>query len=678
MGDPVEFIARAELKASSNLLEFIQFARVNLTAFSGGGGWEDDRWQHGKTVVLFSAKSDTVNSYSFTPLAEPFKQFAKAYVRYVYSLKPVRCMAATLRALRCIEAVLLDSCGRAEIGLLNGALMDVCADRCRAFYDSGVARFHTGRHLEAIFDFVRKKLIVPVLPAWRSPFKMPADLTEDVGPAGQAHRDSKLPSNTTMLMVADLFAQADDPESRYFSSILILLMATPSRISEVLRLPVDCLQWELDGRGEPQMYLRWHAAKGKGATKKWIVPAMRDVVKEAIRRLHDIGEPAREAARFAFNNPGRFMGHEGCLDSENIDIERPLTPEEFCAAVGVKCRGPGRLIDGTPTWSQVVVEDGLKVLIDRRTTSYGDLARYVLETYDGLYWPHIDEQATVCTWDALCLHRQHEFHKDFSVKYFSWRLPTANEINSRLASKHGRSLFDQRGFKNPDSTSIKLTTHQLRHWLSTMSERAGMDDYTLAQWAGRARVADNRHYDHRSPEERLEASKEVLQIERPSLLERIKHRHPVTYQELGVDRLGTAKATLYGMCVHDYAMAPCQKQRECMTCKEHVCVKGDHVSLERIRLLEDQTADLLQKAQHAHDDGVFGADRWADNHKWKLAHVRAMRMALEHPKVAEGAVLQIPDGHDPSVVRRALIDLGLERVPSVEEVGPKVIPVALG
>ena len=210
-----------------------------------------------------------------------------------------------------------------------------------------------------------------------------------------------------------------------------------------------------------------------------------------------------------------------------------------------------------------------------------------------------------------------------------------------------------------------------------MSERAGMDDYTLAQWAGRARVKDNRHYDHRTAEERLDAAREILQIEKPSLLERFKGRQPVTYQELGVNRLGAAKATLYGMCIHDYAMSPCQKQRECMTCKEHVCVKGDHITLDRIRLLEAQTELLLKKAQQAHEDGDFGADRWIDSHKWKLAHVRAMRITLEHSQTPDGALLRIPDGHDPSPVRRALIDLGMVEQPAAGAASTSFAPLAL-
>ncbi|MDG6746507.1 hypothetical protein QCF01_19135, partial [Staphylococcus aureus] len=73
---------------------------------------------------------------------------------------------------------------------------------------------------------------------------------------------------------------------------------------------------------------------------------------------------------------------------------------------------------------------------------------------------------------------------EFEAKQFSWRLPNANEVNSRLGKAGRPSLFERRGMKGEGGRAIKLTTHQLRHWLSTMSERAGMDDFTLAQWAG--------------------------------------------------------------------------------------------------------------------------------------------------------------------------------------------------
>lgn len=613
MDEVVQFIPRADREASANLAEFIRLAREELTAFASSGAWESDKWQHDETIV-FATKTAPLDPYTYTPLAEPFMQFAKAYIRYRYSHKPVKSVAMMLQALRCVEAGLLAACGHAEISRLTGAVMDVCANKCREFYCSEDVHHKTGLQMEAIFAFLREKQIVPSLPVWKSPFKKPVILTEDLSDAGDIHRKVRLPSNEAMLAVADAFALAEDTESRFYSSIFILLMVAPSRVSEVLKLPIDCIQWENDERGEPQMFLRWQAAKGKGATKKWVVPAMHEVVQEAVRRLVEIGQPARNAAREAFANP-----------------DRPR-----------KTKAPSSI-----------------------------------EECGGSHWPFLDEKNALTCWGALCLHRENEFSRERAVRPETWRIPDANEVNRRLGSRLTASLFDRMGLRNADGSPIKLTTHQLRHWLSTMSERAGMDDYTLAQWAGRTRVSDNRHYDHRSPEERLEAARELLPIQSAPLLERIKHRQPVTYQELGVDRLGTAKATLYGMCVHDYAMAPCQKQRECMTCKEHICVKGDHVTFDRILLLEAQTEALLQQAQNAHEDGDFGADRWVDNHKWKLAHVRAMRMALEHPQVPDGSILRVPEGHDPSPVRRALIELGMVEVPSLQAINPKVIPSTL-
>lgn len=617
MGDVVQFVPRAEREASGNLADFIRLAKEGLTAFANGGAWDRDKWQQNETIVVFATKTAPLNSYSFTPFVEPFMQFAKAYIRYRYSHRPVKSLAMMLQALRCVEAGLLAACGRGDVGLLSGAVMDVCANKCKEFYSSEDVHHKTGLQLQAVFDFLREKSLVPSLPAWKSPFKKPVILTEDLGEAGQAHRMEKLPTNEAMLAVADVFAQADDRESQFYSSIFILLMAAPGRVSEVLKLPIDCIQWEEDDDGNLQMFLRWNAAKGKGATKKWVVPVMHDVVKEAVRRLIEIGAPARELVRAAF---------EGSTSSSE-DV------------------GTSNLI----------------------------------KEFGGFYWPFLDEKRVLTTWSALCLHRENEFSRKKEIRPDSWRIPSADEVNKRLGagSGHGESLFDRMGLRNLDGTRITLTSHQLRHWLSTMSERAGMDDYSLARWAGRAKVSDNRHYDHRSPEERLEAARGLLPMQPAPLLERIKQRQPVTYQELGTDRLGTAKATLYGMCVHDYAMAPCQKQRECMTCKEHVCIKGDHVALDRIRLLEAQTEKLLQQAMKAHEDGDFGADRWVDNHKWKLAHVKAMRMTLEHPNVLEGAVLRIPDGHDPSPVRRALMDLGVVEVPSMDALGPKMIALAL-
>lgn len=654
----IQFVPRADLDARENLTEFVRMAREELTAFDGA--WVGDRWQQGKTVAVFATKTKPLSPYSFTPMAEPFKEFAKAYIRYQYSHNPVASVAFWLHALRCIEAALLQVHGRAEIGLLNLAVMDVSAEKCREFYKSEDVWHKTGLMLVRVYDFCRERELVRALPPWSAPFSKPTILTEDLGDAGKAHRAAKLPSNTSMLALADLFCQADDKESRFYSSIMVLLMVAPGRISEVLRLPVNCIGFEPDERGEQQMYLRWWAAKGKGFTKKWIIPAMRDVVSEAVRRLTEIGAPAREAAKFAFENPGEFLGQEGGLACRGNVDDALLSPEEFCAAMALNQKVPLRYADGSPKWS-VLASSAKWVadLVSSGRVTYARLAQYVHQTYCGPQWPFIDEGRTIHLWDALCLHRENEFHPGFGVKPFSWRLPTTNEVNSRIEPSHGRSLFEQRGIRDIDDSPINLTSHQLRRWLSTMSARAGMDDYTLAQWAGRARISDNRHYDHRTPEEKLSEARSLVLPEKPALLQRFKNRQPVTYEELGVDRAGTAKPTLYGLCVHDYSMTPCTKVRQCMTCKQHVCIKGDAVTLDRITCLEQQLQIALGRAETEHQAGTFGVDRWMDHYKWELAHTRTMRILLQAKEVPDGSALRIPDEHDPSPVQRTMMDLGV-------------------
>jgi len=675
MADVVQFVPRAELDAKRNLAEFVRMAREELGAFGDGGAWESDRWRQGRTLAVFATKTKALTPYAFTPLADPFKTFAKAYIRYEYSHRPVASVAVWIQALRCIEAALLQVRGRADVGLINLAVMDISATKCKEFYRSADVWHKTGLAIARVFDFCREFRLVTSLPPWQSPFPKPTILTEDIGEAGKAHRAAKLPSNSSMLALADLFCQAHEAEARFYSSIMILLMVAPGRISEVLQLPVDCIAWEPDNYGEPQMFLRWWAAKGKGFTKKWVIPSMWDVVKEAVDRLTEIGAPARAAAKFAFDHPGEFMRHEGCLKRADCTPDSPLSPEEFCAALAFHPKAALRNADGTPRWSALTCNTKwIARLLSTGLVTYGKLAAHVHHSYCGRLWPFIDEGRTVHAWDALCLHRDNEFHVDFDVKPFSWRIPTATQVNDRLGDNKGLSLFDRYGLKNADGSSIKLTSHQLRHWLSTLSARAGMDDYTLAQWAGRARVADNRHYDHRSTEERLNEARGLVLSEKPSLLERFKNRQPVTYKELGVDRLGTAKPTMTGLCVHDYAMNPCTKARQCMMCKEHVCIKGDFVTLDRIKLLEQQLQVSLERAEHAHTAGTFGADRWVDHYKWDLANTRTMRIMLERPEIPDGTALRIPAAHDPSPVQRAMMDLGYLDAPTSEQ---PALPVSI-
>jgi hypothetical protein len=298
-------------------------------------------------------------------------------------------------------------------------------------------------------------------------------------------------------------------------------------------------------------------------------------------------------------------------------------------------------------------------LIASGEPTYEELASFVASEYQTQDWPNLPSiQRPV--WESLVLIRDREFHNDFKVREFSWRLPSVNELNAQLATRDKlknppKTLLQRMGYQDEDGSNIRLTSHQIRVWLSTNAERGGMDAWQLARWAGRARINDNRHYDLRTRDEREQQGRSILEFnERPTALEAIKLNLPVSYKDLGVNRIGIADVTEYGMCVHDYAMSPCTKGGECMTCKEHVCIKGMPETLERVIRLEEQVDSQFNKATDDKADGVFGADRWVSHLGWKLAHIRTQRERLESEDTPEGAILWIPPEHDPSPVKRAL------------------------
>ena len=670
MGESAQFVSPPRVAACENLEAFVRLARDGLTAFAEGGAWDKVTWRDDRVSVIFGKyRQRSEANRPPVPLAEPFLTFAKAYVRYCYSHKPVASLARMVGALRMIELALLEATGRADILDLGVPVLNRSAQLFREKKMSALWQYHGCLQIEAVADFCRENRLVAVLPSWKSPLRKPPHLAEALTEEGTRFRESKLPTNDQMLALADQFAQADDVESQYFTSIVALLMAAPSRISEVLALPVDCIGWDEDSSGEKQMYLRWRAAKGGGARKKWVPTAMQSVVEEAVARLTRIGAPARVAARFAHENPGRFMRHTRCMTSEDFGDDDELEPAQAAAALGHK--GQVRFC-----WKELP-PDLAKAVRDGPVT-YRMLANFTAMRYKQAHWPYINARKEVLVWNALCLAREYEYNKPRGMRPFSWLLVTkASDVNKRLGSNAALSLFERAGLRNPDGSPIKLTTHRVRHWLNTVAVRAGMDDYTLAQWAGRTRIEDNQYYDHRTQEERNAEVRSLLHPKRPTTLERYKGGVPITYRELGVDRPGVAKATLYGLCLHDFAMLPCQKQRKCMTCKEHVCIKGKHVTLERIKQLEEMLAERLDKSRDAATEGAFGADRWVDDAIWELALTRTMRRMLEAGPVPDGTVLRIPADYDPSPVRRALMDLNLIDAPSLEDIPVETVKPVL-
>ena len=562
-----------------------------------------------------------------------------------------------MEALRVLEEALILATGKADILMLNGTVLERLNEVFHRQLSDSTARNKSGYQMELILNFCRENFIAPSLPEWSNPYGKVKDLTVTLDEKGQEYRSEKLPTTEEMMLVAELFSKAPQLgiEAEYYSAIYALLMTAPSRGSEETALPVDCLVWEKDRAGDNQLGIRWVPAKKGKAGVKWVPSVMQDIVVMAVERLKRISEPARKAAQFAEENPEQFMVHDGCITPSNLSKNTPLSIEELSAALSINLTSFESIAS---KWLVQLLADNNNVV------TYNALGRFEYKKYTKKFpkWPYVDKGKKVKVSEALLLHRENEFHANFNPRGFSFGIPTVNYINDRFAeseAKGQRTLWAKHGLRLKSGEPIELTTHRARHWLSTMAESGGMDELTLANWAGRAKIGDNKKYDHRTEDEKSEQVAHLMIPQDAGVLEKIKHRIPVMFREIDKDLDGAAIVTELGVCEHDYAMAPCQRNGDCETCKELVCIKGFSDSLDLLKKREQDVQSQLNKALIDHEMGTFGADRWITNHGWRLSHIRTKIRILEDENTPDGAAVRIPDEYDPSPVKEMLREKGL-------------------
>lgn len=658
----IHFIPKYQLEPQINLRAFIEHCKTQLSVYEDQGGFSVDSWDIQKGNVQRRLNFDRYvgKTRNKGPLMEePFRDFAKSYMRYRQSFCETVSATNALQLIRLVYEALLETEYKPCVLQIDGRVIDRTTELIKELYSEGRA-YHMGGYLEQLLDFLRDSNINPRVPMWKNVFSRAQAKSKRTDDEAIKWQETRCPSLHQMVTVADIFAKAEEPVDLYWSSVLVLLMFAPNRAGELSDLSINSL-FEDDGR----LWVRWYGEKGFGHTVKPVPRELEETVKLAFERLINIGEPARLAAKFAYDNPDVFMRHDDCITDDGFSEDTPLNAYEFSRAFSIGHQSLDRILrieDKTTNTAWKFINGSskwIKALRQSGDPSYRDCAKYTNDLYQKRTWPKVSEHG-VYVWETLLLIRDREFHEDFEARKFSWKLPNVNDLNMRLGSskypgKRKVSLFQRFNVKDEDGSEIQITSHQFRVWMSTVCERAGMDSWMLAKFSGRTRIQDNEHYDLRTEGEKITQALTVLNLEsRPKALEALKMNLPVAFEDLGEDRIGVAQVTQYGFCLHDYAMAPCTKNGDCMTCKEHACVKGMPDTIDRIVLLEEQMSSQLEKAHLAQSKSTFGSDRWVTYLGWRLSHIRTVRKLMESDNVDEGAVIRIPPEHDPSPIKRAL------------------------
>ena len=641
MPDIKHFAPVSALIASENLAEFIRLCRDDLTVFGTDIVWDATCWERAANFTKLGAHA---RGYSESDrMDEAFIDFAKAYFRYQQGHHPTGAKNEA-KALRASEAALVQAYGNADVSMLSIAMLDEAAVLARGHYSAGAA-YHCGRELERLARFVSDKRLIPVdLSTWKSPIKKPSDITIQTGEKAKALQDKKLPSKEALDALAEIFASdPSEPKDIFTSSVFAMTMCAPVRISEILDLPVDCEIEELDSSGVLQYGWRFYSAKGYEGDIKWIPSVMVPVAKEAVRRIRSLTAEPRKLAAWVEEQPTTFYRHENC---PKVSDDQFLSGKQAAQALGWE----------SLTSAGMTTANGVHTL--------NSLWQYVMDRQPvGLPW--LNREKKIKYSNALFCMTLNLLGRQRGTSPVVLWAPTNNIFNNDLCPRefdsiaNHQSIFDRYGYKTHDGHRLKLTSHQARHLLNTLANRAGLSQEQIAQWAGRADARQNRVYNHMSEWEmvaKAEALDTSLTLFGPK--GEVSQHVPVNTQEVDLMERGAMHVTVWGVCSHDFIMSPCEKFRDCLNCEEHICIKGlgknNAERLTRIKLRLVQVEKDFTEAEDAIAKGFSGADRWYEYHQKTVERLRQLVEILESQQTPDGAQIKLRDGKDFSHLRRAL------------------------
>jgi len=641
MSNVFQFVPKAQLTCRENLSRFVLMCRDHLTVFGADLDWNSHSWVG---VGNFTKKGAPSRGYTDAQLlSADLMSFAKAYVRYQQGHNPSK-LKNEFKAIRCVEEALLAVKGCADITMTDLSVLDQ-AGRVAATYES--TSYQAGISLMRLVSFLNESGIITAPLVWKNPIKKPEEINR-TNSTGKKKREARMPPEGALEAMAEMFFNdLQAPRDRFTTSIFALCSSAPSRISEVQELPINCLHREPDPKtGVQRLGLRFYSGKGYESDIKWIPTVMIDVVEEAVRRLSELSEPGRKLARWLEAHPDKFYRHEDC---PSVAENHPLTPEQALAALGVL---PG--ISALSTLTQRL----------KSYSPFGEFYKkngFVTLAFLNQYvhsllpkgWPWLNKERHIKYADALCCYRRNEFREDLSTSAVIVWAPGKSTFVTDINYIDGqeRSIWERYGYKNIDGTPISMGSHQIRHFLNTLANRGDMGQLAIAKWSGRKNIHQNATYNHMSDEEHVDMARHVGI---GTALAKVRQNLPVTLSDLEAVGDGVAHVTIFGFCVHDYAMLPCQKHRDCLNCTEHACVKGEAVKLERLKAHRDAIRTQLAKAKSANDDGIYGADRWSAHQIKTLERAEQLISILESKDTPDGTIIRLSSDQEFSPLKRAI------------------------
>lgn len=585
--------------------------------------WESDVWVINEQSIKFTKLSEKY--YHNEKMNFDFISFAKAYIMHEYPSEPHRSVML-MPALRCIEYILVKTFNCGDICLLNKNILEELINVIKGRYSNNYACAINNELTKIISFLAMKKFTYKNISGWKGCVKDERYLS-----IHGFKNDNKLPREDVLYFFADIFSQElNDKRDIFTTSIIALLMSAPSRISEVLLLSIDCMFTAKTKKGEDKWGLRFWSGKGFGGGIKWIPGVMVPTAQKAIDRILNATTESRQFAKLMELD---FKSFHRQTKFNNYNENKILTVVQICELL----------------YNKVFSENECRKILKRLSLELNcySLKNLWQELQNRLPkgFPWFDKSKNIKYSDLLFLFYKDTFHPNKSDDITQIYVPNKYLFQGNVISKKNNdNIFKRHGYCHKNETKNLFHSHQIRHLLNTIAQRNGMNEDELAKWSGRANIKQNRVYNHVTEEEIIQKY-ESLKLTATNYLvrDKITVRDPVSREVLLSINHGAIHKTEFGYCLHDYALSPCDKFRDCLNCSEQVCIKGNSDNLTRLKEKLADTNDLIGKTIKNTDkkDLQLDKDRWLAFHIKNSERLQELIKILEDKNVPDNSFVRL-------------------------------------
>lgn len=631
-----------------NLEVFIDLAKNKLTLWGKDLDWDALSWnisgyyeRRGHTanenINWTNHKSCNRNIIAKVSIQEPLLSFAKSYIRYTQSISKRKTIREHLACFRFLEIALLQSFGIADVKHISPQILNNTVDLLKENYKDPD---QISTYLVKIYDFLCENKLCYITMPWKRKI-YGTYIPQSAGKDFEKYSLAKCPSHEALMAVAKIFNEPKDDIDRLVTGILVIMLAQPCRISEVLTLPYDC---EVENWSGQNTYgLRWEPAKGGQDLVKEILPKWVDVVKEAISRIKKITDQGRSIALRYENNTEKFFYVEKISRNRGQEyIKVSDLPELF----SVSFKALWDHIKNVKRYTALDLGINIKDAHKYKFVSCHDLNEHMRSKLPPKF-PEMRKDQNYS--ESLFVVNNSFFKPNLSSAHCNVMFEPIfyTQIQGALGcDKKVFSIFNKHDVFENDGQRIAYNTHSSRHWQNNLMHKNDVSNFLIALYSGRKSVSQNQAYNHVTQKQYADKAKEALAG--TSLLPSIRkcENEISVYERTEIinsklkESFGAAHVTDVGFCIRDTVSMPCRKMLDHATCSDHLYVKGDPRNHLLRKEAQEERQLLDEIALEEEGEPLYGADVWYTQRLQRLKILESVLQGFDNDLIPAGALFR--------------------------------------